>query len=57
MGGLHAANFMFRRPDIFIGTIALSGYYDSDLFFKDYCDELVYNKCGYQNLIKPIILY
>jgi len=43
MGGMHAANFMFRRPDIFIGTIALSGYYDSDLFFGDYCDELIYN--------------
>lgn len=43
MGGAHAANFMFRRPDIFKGTIALSGYYDSDIFFGDYCDELVYN--------------
>ncbi len=43
MGGAHAANFMFRRPDIFKGTIALSGYYDSDIFFGNYCDELVYN--------------
>lgn len=43
MGGAHAANFMFRRPDIFKGTIALSGYYDSELFFGDYCDDLVYN--------------
>lgn len=43
MGGVHAANFLFRRPDIFKGTLSLSGYYDSDLFFGDYCDELVYN--------------
>ena len=43
MGGSHAANFMFRRPDIFKGTIALSGYYDSNLFFGDYCDDLVYS--------------
>lgn len=32
MGATHAANFMFRRPDIFQGCICLSGYYDSDLF-------------------------
>lgn len=43
MGGAHAANFLFRNPDVFKGTIALSGYYDSDLFFGDYCDDLVYN--------------
>ncbi len=43
MGATHAANFMFRRPDIFDGTIALSGYYDSDLFFKGYFDEILYN--------------
>ncbi len=43
MGATHAANFMFRRPDIFIGTIAMSGYYDSDLFFGDYRDQYTYN--------------
>lgn len=42
MGGAHAVNFMFRRPDIFKGTISLSGYFDSDIFFGDYCDKLVY---------------
>ena len=42
MGATHAANFMFRRPDIFKGTIALSGYYDSDIFFGDYCDDVLY---------------
>lgn len=43
MGATHAVNFMFRRPDLFLGTIGLSGYYDSDIFFKDYCDERIYN--------------
>ncbi|MCI5629173.1 MAG: alpha/beta hydrolase-fold protein [Clostridium sp.] len=43
MGASHAANFLFRNPDIFKATIALSGYYDSNLFFGDYCDDLVYN--------------
>lgn len=43
LGATHAVNFMFRRPDIFKGTIGLSGYYDSDIFFGDYCDDLVYN--------------
>ena len=43
MGATHAVNFMFRRPDIFDGCIGLSGYYDSDFVFYDYCDDLVYN--------------
>lgn len=43
LGATHAVNFMFRRPDIFKGTIALSGYYDSDLFFGNYCNDLIYN--------------
>lgn len=42
MGATHAANFMFRRPDIFKGCVALSGYYDSDLFFGDYHDDITY---------------
>ncbi len=32
----------YLRPDIFSGCIALSGYYDSDLFFHDYVDDNVY---------------
>lgn len=48
MGATHAANFMFRRPDIFKGTIALSGYYDSDLFFKDYHDDILYRNSPVQ---------
>lgn len=43
MGASHAANFFFRRPDVFKGCIALSGYYDSDLFFGGYVDERIYN--------------
>ena len=50
MGASHAANYMFRRPDIFCGTIALSGYYDSDMFFKDYHDERLYNNSPIQYL-------
>ena len=42
MGATHALNFILRRPDIFSGTIAMSGYYDSDLFFGDYHDQLIY---------------
>ncbi len=33
---------MFRRPDVFGGVISLSGYFDSDIFFGGYCDDLVY---------------
>ncbi len=27
-GAFHAANMLFRRPDLFAGTIAMSGFYD-----------------------------
>lgn len=50
MGATHAANFMLRRPDIFMGTIALSGYYDSDMFFKGFSNELVYMNSPVQYL-------
>lgn len=42
MGGTHALNFLFRRPDLFSGCIALSGAYNARLFFPDYFDDLVY---------------
>ena len=42
MGGGHAVNFFLRRPDIFNGTIALSGLYSSGMFFGGYMDDLVY---------------
>ena len=41
LGALHAANTFFRRPDIFSGTIAMSGSYDiksySDGYYDDNC--------------------
>ena len=43
MGAMHAANIFFRRPDLFEGTFAISGLYDSPMFFGDYMDDLVYN--------------
>ena len=43
MGAMHAANLFFRRPDLFDGVFAISGIYDSGMFFGDYMDELVYN--------------
>ena len=48
MGATHAVNFMFRRPDIFKGCIAMSGYYDGDLFFEGYHDDILYRNCPIQ---------
>lgn len=45
MGAMHAANLYYRRPDLFDSCFAISGLYDSQLFFGDYCDNLVYNNC------------
>ena len=45
MGAMHAANFYYRRPDLFDSCFAISGLYDNKLFFGDYCDDLVYNNC------------
>ncbi len=42
MGAFHAANFFFRRPDLFNGVIALSGLYHAGYSFGDYMDALVY---------------
>lgn len=41
-GALHAANVFFRSPDIFRGTIALSGIYDLKYYTKGYYDDNVY---------------
>lgn len=43
MGAMHAANFYFRRPDLFSGCLAISGLYDSIDFFGSYMDDLVYD--------------
>ena len=42
MGAMHAANFFFRRPDIFDTLIALSGLYNAADSFPLYSDELTY---------------
>ena len=43
MGGYHSTNFFFRRPDIFIGNLSLSGLFKASYFIGDYMDENVYN--------------
>lgn len=50
LGASHAANFMFRRPDIFNGCVALSGYYDSDVFFGEYHNDIIYRNWPIQYL-------
>ena len=35
MGAYHAVNFFLRHPDLFAGTIALSGLYRLDRFVGD----------------------
>ena len=42
LGAMHAANNFFRRPDIFSGTIAMSGSYDLKTYSNGYFDENVY---------------
>lgn len=42
LGALHAANNFFRRPDIFAGTIAMSGIYDLRAYTGAYFDDNVY---------------
>jgi esterase/lipase superfamily enzyme len=42
LGALHAANIFFRSPNLFAGTIPMSGYYDLKSYTKGYYDENVY---------------
>lgn len=42
LGALHAINTFFRRPDLFHGTIAMSGSYDLKDYSKGYYDDNVY---------------
>ncbi len=42
MGAFHAANFFFRRPDVFDGVVGLSGLYQVRGFVGDFCDENAY---------------
>ncbi len=41
-GALHAANMLFRRPDMFDGTIAMSGTYDLKSYTNGYYDDNCY---------------
>lgn len=42
MGGYHCANFFFRHPDIFDGTLSLSGIMRLNMFVGDYMDDNIY---------------
>lgn len=42
LGAFHAANVLFRRPDLFDGVIGLSGIYDLKAYSNGYYDEDVY---------------
>ena len=42
MGATHAANFFFRRPDLFRGCISCSGIYDTYDMYNGYMDDVVY---------------
>ncbi len=42
MGAYHSANFFFKHPDIFDGTISLSGLFQLSMFIGDYVDDNVY---------------
>ncbi len=42
LGALHAVNNYFRRPDVFAGTIGLSGIYDLKAYTKGYYDQDCY---------------
>ncbi len=42
LGALHAANTLFRRPDLFDGTIAMSGSYDIKAYAHGYYDDNCY---------------
>ena len=42
VGALHSVNMLFRRPDLFDGTIAMSGHYDLQYYTRGYYDDNVY---------------
>lgn len=41
MGGYHAGNVFFRRPDLCDSLLSLSGLFHADFFFPEYNDELI----------------
>jgi esterase/lipase superfamily enzyme len=42
LGAFHAANILFRRPDLFDGVVGMSGIYDLKQYASGYYDEDVY---------------
>ena len=42
LGAFHAANVLFRRPDLFDGVVGMSGIYDLKAYSNEYWDEDVY---------------
>lgn len=42
LGALHSANSFFRKPNIFAGTIAMSGNYDLKIYTNGYFDDNCY---------------
>ena len=42
MGAFHAANALFRHPDLFDGLVAMSGLYQLRMFIGDAVDDAVY---------------
>ncbi|RMG68307.1 MAG: esterase [Calditrichaeota bacterium] len=59
LGAYHAANSLFRRPDLFSGTIAMSGVYDLKAYTGGYYDDDVYFNSPVDylpNLNDPVIL-
>lgn len=42
LGAFHAANVLFRRPDLFDGVVGMSGIYDLKRYSGGYWDEDVY---------------
>jgi len=56
MGAYHAANFLFKHPDVFGTVIALSGFYGPQHFVGEYMDDNVYFNfplCYLPNLTEP----
>ena len=43
MGGSHASNNFFRRPELFSGFLSLSGKFDIASFFEGYFNDDIYN--------------
>lgn len=42
LGAFHAANNFFRRPDLFMGVIAMSGIYDLKYYTEGYFEDICY---------------